>query len=245
MDRAGVLPRVLMPSGGRALATRRMTISSSPGPGARASHTVKDRPDQVAVRRPLAGRPALCEVGRRQLCPRRRHELVVITLGDCAVRPGMLHPKGGGCPEHKRHVPPIALVACVRRRAEHPFSELRDGLLRRSPRQRKARQPAVVGRHSPRVAELLEHREAGGGALRRPLLRGPLVGNRAPVRHPPRGPGALRKLLQARLAGAFDATALLQRYPLTLTRLDDWIRANCAPSSVGSAGVQARLPEKV
>lgn len=38
----------------------------------------------------------------------------------------------------------------------------------------------------------------------------------------------------------FDATALLQRYPLSLTRLDDWIRANCA-STVSSTSAQARL----
>lgn len=37
----------------------------------------------------------------------------------------------------------------------------------------------------------------------------------------------------------FDATALLQRYPLTLTRLDDWIREYCVPGSVGSARVQS------
>ncbi|NCC30487.1 MAG: SDR family oxidoreductase [Chloroflexia bacterium] len=40
----------------------------------------------------------------------------------------------------------------------------------------------------------------------------------------------------------FDATALIQRYPLSLTRLDDWIRAHCVPGSVGSARVQAKIP---
>jgi hypothetical protein len=38
----------------------------------------------------------------------------------------------------------------------------------------------------------------------------------------------------------FDATALLQRYPLTLTRLDDWIRATCVPS-VSGASAQAKV----